>query len=56
MLPKIIPILGAKWDKVLERWANGRGRTFQAVHDKYINMRLGRAKLVPPSKKNRKGV
>jgi len=55
MLPKIIPILGEKWDKALEKWRNGRGKTFQAVHDEYINMRLGR-KLVPSSKKNRKGV
>lgn len=58
MLPKIIPILGEKWDKALEKWRNGKGRSFQQAHEEYLvkHNDMGRQKLVPTSKKNRKGV
>lgn len=53
MLPKIIPILGAKWDKALEKWRNGKGRSFQQAHEKYLDKHsgLGRCNVIPGNKK-----
>lgn len=57
MLPKIIPIIGAKWDKALEKWRNGKGRSFQQAHEEYLvkHGNLGRD-VVPVVSKRKKGV
>ena len=53
-LPRIIPILGEKWDKCLEKWRNGKGRYFQQAHEEYLANHLGRGNVVPNNKHNKK--
>ena len=44
-MPKIIPILGAKWSAVMDRWLNGKGKSFQAAHDNYLARHSGCGKM-----------